>query len=76
MTDVPVRLETAEQQLTGGTLDEKTVRAAVTAALADIEALEDLHASAAYRRRAAASLAVRAIADAKANAQGGQAHAH
>ena len=76
VTDVPMRLEAAEQQLTGSALDEKAVRAAVTAALADIEALEDLHASAAYRRRAAASLAVRAIADAQANAQGGQAHAH
>ena len=76
VTDMPVRLDAAEQQLTGGTLDEKSVRAAVTEALADIEALEDLHASAAYRRRAAASLAVRAIADAKANAQGGSVHAH
>jgi len=76
VTDVPVRLDSAEQRLTDGALDEKTVRAAVTEALADIEALEDLHASAAYRRRAAASLAVRAVADAKANAQGGSAHAH
>jgi len=39
-------------------------RAAVRAALADIEPLCDLHASADYRRRAAASLAVRAITDA------------
>ena len=76
VTDVPLRLEAAEAQLAGSALDEKTVRAAVTEALADIEALEDLHASAAYRRRAAATLAVRAIADAKANAQGGEAHAH
>ncbi len=76
VADVPVRLDTAEAQLTGGALDEKSVRAAVTDALADVEALEDLHASAGYRRRAAVSLAVRAIADAKANAQGGSAHAH
>ena len=76
VTDIPLRLDSAEQQLTGSALDEKSVRAAVTEALADIEPLEDLHASAAYRRRAAASLAVRAIADAKANAQGGSAHAH
>ena len=76
VTDVPVRLDSAEQRLAGGALDEKAVRAAVTEALADIEALEDLHASAAYRRRAAASLAVRAIADAKANAQGRETHAH
>jgi CO/xanthine dehydrogenase FAD-binding subunit len=76
VTDIPVRLETAEQQLIGGALDEKSVRAAVTEALADIEALEDLHASAAYRRRAAASLAVRTIAEARADAQGRKAHAH
>ena len=36
----------------------------VRAALADIEPLSDLHASADYRRRAAAHLAVRAITDA------------
>jgi len=70
-TDVPIRLESAERQLTGGALDEKTVSEAVRTALADIEPLDDLHASAAYRRRAAATLAARAIADAKADA-----HAH
>ena len=37
---------------------------AVKAALADIEAMADLHASAEYRKRVAATLAVRAIADA------------
>jgi CO/xanthine dehydrogenase FAD-binding subunit len=36
----------------------------VRAALADIEPLSDLHASADYRRRAVTSLAVRAITDA------------
>ncbi len=46
------------------------------AALADIEPLDDLHASADYRRRAAATLAARAIADAKADALKGKAHAH
>jgi len=79
-TDVPIRLESAEKQLAGGTLDEKTVADAVRAALADIEPLDDLHASAEYRRRAAASLAVRAVADAKitakANALGSKARAH
>jgi CO/xanthine dehydrogenase FAD-binding subunit len=72
-TDVPIRLASAEQQLTGGTLDAKKVADAVRAALADIEPLDDLHASAAYRRRTAATLAARAIADAKAEAL---AHAH
>ena len=45
------------------------MREAVRAALADIEPLADLHASADYRRRAAASLAVRAITDAYRAAQ-------
>jgi len=75
-TDHPMRLEGAERQLTGGTLDPKAVRAAIEAALADIEALDDLHATAAYRRRVAAVLAARAIADAVANTQVNKAHAH
>ena len=75
-TDSPIRLESAEQQLTGGALDEKKVTEAVRAALAGIEPLADLHASAEYRRRAAVSLAARAIADAKTNALGSKAHAH
>jgi CO/xanthine dehydrogenase FAD-binding subunit len=75
-TDTPLRLEAAEKQLTGGALAAKDVSDAVRAALADIEPLDDLHASAAYRRRAAATLAARAIADAKADAQKGKAHAH
>jgi carbon-monoxide dehydrogenase medium subunit len=74
-TDVPIRLDTAEKQLTGSTLDESKVRDAVRAALADIEPLDDLHATAAYRRRVAATLAARAVADARAHAQG-KAHAH
>jgi CO/xanthine dehydrogenase FAD-binding subunit len=68
-TDSPLRLEAAEKELTGGALDEKKVTEAVRGALADIEPLADLHASAEYRRRAAAALAARAIADAKAHAQ-------
>jgi CO/xanthine dehydrogenase FAD-binding subunit len=69
-TDHPIRLEIAERQLTGGTLDPKAVRAAVEKALSDIEALDDLHATAAYRRRVAAVLAARAVADALRDAQG------
>jgi carbon-monoxide dehydrogenase medium subunit len=68
-TDFPIRLDSAEKQLVGTTLDETKVREAVRAALADIEPLHDLHASADYRRRAAANLAVRAVADACASAQ-------
>jgi CO/xanthine dehydrogenase FAD-binding subunit len=75
-TDFPIRLASAERQLTGGALDDKQVSNAVRAGLADIEPLDDLHASADYRRRAALTLAMRAIADAKAEAQGRKAHAH
>lgn len=75
-TDYPIRLESAERQLTGTALDPKTVRAAVEEALAGIDPLDDLHASAAYRRRAAAALAARAIAEALAGAQRSEAHAH
>ena len=75
-TEFPMRLETAEKQLTGTTLDPKAVEVAVRDTLADIEPLSDLHASAAYRRRAAISLAIRAVADARERAQGKKAHAH
>jgi CO/xanthine dehydrogenase FAD-binding subunit len=75
-TDFPIRLVRAEQQLNGTVLDPKTVRAAVQETLAEIETLDDLHASAAYRRRAAATLAARAVADALLHAQGSQARAH
>jgi CO/xanthine dehydrogenase FAD-binding subunit len=75
-TDHPIRLESAERQLTGGTLDPKAVRAAAEEALSDIDALDDLHATAAYRRRVAAVLAARAVADALGDAQGRRAHAH
>ncbi len=75
-TDFPMRLESAEQQLTGSALDAKAVNAALREALADVDTLEDLHASAEYRRRAAVHLAARAIADAYAQAQGKTAHAH
>jgi CO/xanthine dehydrogenase FAD-binding subunit len=79
-TDHPIRLDSAERQLTGGALDPDAVRAAVEEALANIEPLDDLHATAAYRRRVAAVLAARAVADALGDAQGGKAqrtaHAH
>jgi CO/xanthine dehydrogenase FAD-binding subunit len=56
--------------LKGGTLDTLTVKGAVLEALADVAPLSDLHASAEYRRRAAISLATRAVADARAHAIG------
>jgi CO/xanthine dehydrogenase FAD-binding subunit len=76
VTDFPMRLELAEQQLKGGTLDDAAVRIAITGALADIDPLADLHASAEYRRRVAVNLAARAVADARAQAQVSKNHAH
>ncbi|HMJ41045.1 MAG TPA: FAD binding domain-containing protein [Pseudolabrys sp.] len=75
-TDFPMRLDSAEQQLTGTALDEAAIKDAVTDALADIDALDDLHASAAYRKRVTVSLACRAVADARASALGEKPHAH
>jgi CO/xanthine dehydrogenase FAD-binding subunit len=64
VTAVPRRLDALEGMLRGTRAEESRVRDAVTAALADIDPLADLHASAPYRRRAAASLLARAITDA------------
>ncbi len=75
-TDFPIRLEAAEKQLQGTALDAKAVDAAIRDALVGIEPLSDLHASADYRRRAAINLAIRAVADARASAQGKKVHAH
>jgi CO/xanthine dehydrogenase FAD-binding subunit len=69
VTDFPIKLDSAEEALTGTRLDEAAVREAIRAALADAEPMEDLHASAEYRRRTALSLGLRAVADAKSNAQ-------
>ncbi len=72
-TPVPLRLDAVEKALVGTHIGEASARDAVAAALETIEPLADLHASPEYRRRAALSLAVRAIMDA--NAQAGAAHA-
>jgi CO/xanthine dehydrogenase FAD-binding subunit len=61
--------------LAGTHAAEIKLREAVAAALADIDPLSDLHASAEYRRRAATSLLIRAIADACRAAKGRAPHA-
>jgi CO/xanthine dehydrogenase FAD-binding subunit len=76
VNDFPMRLDDAERQLTGGVLDDAKVLAAVAQALADVDALADLHASAAYRRRVAINLAARALADARDHALSKTTHAH
>ncbi len=75
VTPSPMRLDAVGKAMEGRLLDKARVREAVTAALGDIEPLSDLHASADYRRRVAVSLAVRAISDAHASAEGRGLHA-
>lgn len=74
-TPTPLRFDAVATALTGVRLTEPAVQAAVAAALEGIEPMADLHASADYRRRAAASLAVRAILEAGTAAQARGAHA-
>ncbi len=73
VTAFPLRLASVARALEGKRVEESSVRAAVEAALTDIEPLSDLHASAAYRRRVAATLAVRAIITADQAARGSHA---
>ena len=66
----PKLLDIVPHALIGKRIVESVVRDAVVTALADIEPMSDLHASAEYRRRVAATLAVRAIMTAEQNARG------
>jgi CO/xanthine dehydrogenase FAD-binding subunit len=75
ITDVPFRLKAVEQAMIGKQLDPAHLRIVIENALAEIEVNSDLHASAAYRRRVAATLALRAITDACAQAKQRGAHA-
>src|SRR5215467_55518 len=68
-TEVPLRLGAAEQALTGTRLTPEAIRAAITEALAGIATMADLHASAEYRRRVVASLAIRAVSEAAEDAK-------
>jgi CO/xanthine dehydrogenase FAD-binding subunit len=63
-TAVPLRLDAVAEELKGKRYDEAAVRTSLSAGLDGIEAMADLHASAAYRKRVAVTMAVRAIADA------------
>jgi CO/xanthine dehydrogenase FAD-binding subunit len=66
VADRPLRLDVSS--LVGTKLDTASAAEAVGAACAGIEAMSDLHASAAYRRRVAVTLGIRAIEQARANA--------
>jgi carbon-monoxide dehydrogenase medium subunit len=69
-TETPLRLTAAELALTGARLTPEAIRAAVSEALAGIATMADLHASAEYRRRVVASLAIRAVSEAAEDAVG------
>jgi CO/xanthine dehydrogenase FAD-binding subunit len=61
----PVRLAAVEQALTGGRLGDGEITTAVALVHDGIEAVTDIHASAAHRRRIAGALVARAIAEAR-----------
>jgi CO/xanthine dehydrogenase FAD-binding subunit len=64
--DRPLRLDVSS--LNGTKLDTASVSDAVNAASRELEATSDLHASAAYRRRVAITLSIRALEEARVNA--------
>jgi CO/xanthine dehydrogenase FAD-binding subunit len=64
--DRPLRLDVSS--LVGTKLDAASVSDAVNAATTEIDAMSDLHASAAYRRRVAGVLCIRALEQARVNA--------
>ncbi len=64
--DRPLRLDVSS--LVGTELDAASIAEAVNAASDDLEAMSDLHASAAYRRRVARVLCIRALEQARVNA--------
>ncbi len=65
---MPLRLDSVVHEMTGA--KEPEVRESLKQALAAIEPMSDLHASADYRRRVAVTLGIRAIADAYRAAMG------
>ena len=66
VADRPLRLDMSS--LVGTRLQTGAATEAINAACADLEAMSDLHASAAYRRRVAGVLCVRALEQARDNA--------
>jgi CO/xanthine dehydrogenase FAD-binding subunit len=64
--DRPLRLDVSS--LVGTELDAASVAAAVSAASGELDATSDLHASAAYRRRVAGVLCIRALEHARVDA--------
>ena len=76
-TDFPMRLESAEQQLTGGTARCQGGDGGACAPRSPTSMRSsDLHASAAYRRRVAVNLAAARRCRRASHAQGQKPHAH
>ncbi len=67
---VPVRATTVEEALSGATVDEASVRAAVEGLGATLEPPSDVHASADYRRSLAETSVVRAVLQANERGRG------
>jgi CO/xanthine dehydrogenase FAD-binding subunit len=70
ITEIPLRLDAVASAFAGQPLEEGRLRASIREALSGVTAMSDLHATADYRRRAATTLAVRAVMDAAASARG------
>lgn len=69
--DRPLKLDVSS--LLGTRLDKKTLADAIAVAAVDLDATDDLHASADYRRRVAVTLCTRALEDAHDRANGKEA---
>jgi CO/xanthine dehydrogenase FAD-binding subunit len=69
--DRPLKLDISP--LLGTRLEAKSLADAVAAAAVDLDATDDLHATADYRRRVAVTLCTRALEDARDRANGGKA---
>jgi CO/xanthine dehydrogenase FAD-binding subunit len=69
VNDHPTKLEAASAALVGTRLSEAEIRDAVADEIEALDAMSDLHASAAYRRRVTRLLTLRALVDARENAR-------
>jgi CO/xanthine dehydrogenase FAD-binding subunit len=76
VTEVPFRLDAIAAEFSGQRIEEPKLRMAIRDAMSEVTLMSDLHASADYRRRAATTLATRAVMDAVASAGEGRRHVH
>ena len=72
VTGVPLGLSQAAAELVGTALTDDDIGQVARSAVTNLSAMTDPHASAAYRKRAAAKLIAQALADARDNAQAQQ----